>query len=238
MILPEGWIFPQLKSLNRQAAGDGLAITIPIHRPRLGVSDAFLKPDPAANAPRGIRVSRSLLGLRSLDLVGILLPLSRMRERRRSSGKMDPSDESEAAPSIVVLSSSDDEEANEDLSLAIVKKARHREAKRKWSEDALGPGPATAVSPAHVIEISSSSSEAELASDPTPAPSAGGLMSPMEETKDMEKKPKKKRRRKKKKQLEEKEVVSFMLSEKGDSSGEYYYSRRREAIGAARVCDH
>ncbi|RRT57862.1 hypothetical protein B296_00019673 [Ensete ventricosum] len=84
-----------------------------------------------------------------------------MRGRRRSSGKRDPSDESEAAPSIVVLSSSDDEEANEDLSLAIVKKARHREAKRKWSEDALGP-----------------------------------------------------------------------------ASGEYYYSRRREAIGAARVCDH
>lgn len=135
---------------------------------------------------------------------------------------MEPSDEGEAAPSIVFLSSSDDEEANEDLSLAIVKKARQREAKRKWSEDALGRGPVSAVSPAHVIEVSSSSSpqssgEAELASDPTPAPSAGGLMSPMEET-NMQKKPKKRRRKKKKKQLEEKEVVSFMLSVKGDCS--------------------
>ncbi|URE11064.1 Zinc knuckle [Musa troglodytarum] len=135
-----------------------------------------------------------------------------MRERRKSSGKMEPSDEGEAAPSIVFLSSSDDEEANEDLSLAIVKKARQREAKRKWSEDALGPGPVSAGSPAHVIEISSSSSpqssgEAELAPDPTPATSAGALMSPMEETKNMQKKLKKRRRKKKKKHLEENDVL-------------------------------
>ncbi|THU50904.1 hypothetical protein C4D60_Mb06t25270 [Musa balbisiana] len=144
-----------------------------------------------------------------------------MRERRKSNGKMEPSDEGEAAPSIVFLSSSDDEEANEDLSLAIVKKARQREAKRKWSEDALGPGPVSAVSPAHVIEVSSSSSpqssgEAELASDPTPAPFAGGLMSPMEET-NMQKKPKKRRRKKKKKQLEEKEVVDTIVEEETPS---------------------
>ncbi|CAL9096001.1 unnamed protein product [Musa acuminata var. zebrina] len=144
-----------------------------------------------------------------------------MRERRKSNGKMEPSDEGEAAPSIVFLSSSDDEEANEDLSLAIVKKARQREAKRKWSEGALGPGPVSAVSLAHVIEISSSSpqssGEAELASDPTPAPSAGGLMSPMEETKNMQKKPKKRRRNKKKKQLEEKEVVDTIVEEEKPS---------------------
>lgn len=60
-----------------------------------------------------------------------------MATRWRYAGKSDPSDEVDKAETVVVLTSSDDEEANEDLSLAIVEKAKQSKAKRKSVEASL-----------------------------------------------------------------------------------------------------
>ncbi|RWW85405.1 hypothetical protein BHE74_00005902 [Ensete ventricosum] len=131
--------------------------------------------------------------------------------RWRSKGKTAPADEDEETQSVIALGSSDDEEANEDLSLAIVEKARQREAKRKRSEDALGRVPA-AEPPASAVKhssVSPSSGVAELVSDRNPESSVGGLTSLAdgERKKKKPKKPKKKQQ----KEVEEKKVVSFMI---------------------------
>lgn len=135
-----------------------------------------------------------------------------MGQRWRSKGTTPPADEDEEAQSVISLGSSDDEEANEDLSLAIVEKARQREAKRKRSEDALGPVPATAT-PAPAVRLSSvfpSSGVAELVSDRNPESSVGGLTSL---THGERKKKPKKSKKKQQHEVEEKKMVSFMIRE-------------------------
>ncbi|KAJ8498262.1 hypothetical protein OPV22_008814 [Ensete ventricosum] len=133
--------------------------------------------------------------------------------RWRSKGKTAPADEDEETQSVIALGSSDDEEANEDLSLAIVEKARQREAKRKRSEDALGRVPA-AEPPASAVRhssVSPSSGGAELVSDRNPESSVGGLTSLAdgERKKKKPKKPKKKQQ----KEVEEKKVIGALVDE-------------------------
>ncbi|CAL9064799.1 unnamed protein product [Musa banksii] len=131
-----------------------------------------------------------------------------MGQRWRSKGKTAPADEDEEAQSVISLGSSDDEEANEDLSLAIVEKARQREAKRKRSEDALGPVPA-AETPAPAVRLSSvfpSSGVAELVSDRNPESSVGGLTSL---THGERKKKPKKSKKKQQHEVEEKKVLQI-----------------------------
>ncbi|KAJ3697473.1 hypothetical protein LUZ61_001178 [Rhynchospora tenuis] len=60
-----------------------------------------------------------------------------MAPRGRSKGKSDPADEADKAAEVVVLTSSDDEEANKDLSLAILEKAKQSNAKRKSVDDPI-----------------------------------------------------------------------------------------------------
>lgn len=60
-----------------------------------------------------------------------------MAPRWRPKGKSDPSDEAHKAEAVVVLTSSDDEKANEDLSLAVIEKANQSKAKRKSVEGSL-----------------------------------------------------------------------------------------------------
>ncbi|OVA18883.1 zinc finger protein [Macleaya cordata] len=75
--------------------------------------------------------------------------------------KVEEDNEDETGKSVIVLSSSDDEEANEDLSLEIVEKARVRESKRKRGQDL-------------VISLSSSSSdEVEVVADRSNCGSGG-----------------------------------------------------------------
>ncbi|CAL9072787.1 unnamed protein product [Musa textilis] len=135
-----------------------------------------------------------------------------MDQRWRSKGKTAPSDEDEEAQSVISLGSSDDEEANEDLSLAIVEKARQREAKRKRSEDALGSVPA-AEPPAPAVRLSSvfaSSGVAELVSDRNPESSVGGLTSLANG--ERKKKPKKSKKKQQQK-VEEKKVIGAIVDE-------------------------
>lgn len=60
-----------------------------------------------------------------------------MAPRCRPKGKSDPSDEAHKAEAVVVLTSSDDEKANEDLSLAVIEKANQSKAKRKSVQGSL-----------------------------------------------------------------------------------------------------
>ncbi|XP_078172651.1 uncharacterized protein LOC144566493 isoform X2 [Carex rostrata] len=54
-----------------------------------------------------------------------------MAPRSRPKAKSDPSDEAHRAQTVVVLTSSDDEKANEDLSLAVIEKANQSKGKAK-----------------------------------------------------------------------------------------------------------
>ncbi|XP_072978201.1 uncharacterized protein [Typha angustifolia] len=130
-----------------------------------------------------------------------------MIQGRVSKGKADPDGKAD----VVFLSSSDDEEANGDLSLAIVERAMRREAKRKRAEDA--------VSGAAVVNVSSSSSDeveldtCEMPADPGGDPQDG-------ERSNKRKKLKKRKKKKKQQRVPENEIVAFFQPEKGAAGAE------------------
>ncbi|KAJ4959572.1 hypothetical protein NE237_026683 [Protea cynaroides] len=100
--------------------------------------------------------------------------------------------------------SSDDEEANEDMSLAIVEKARMRETKRKWKED-FNEFEARENVRSVVIDLSSSScEEIEVAADRCAA-GYGGAVAPVVAGLEVKKKKKKKKKQKKKKDIKPEE---------------------------------
>lgn len=123
-----------------------------------------------------------------------------MGHRWRPRGKVDPEDEAREAEPVIVLGSSDDDEddkANEDLTLAILEKARQREAMRRGSD-----GAGDAVASAMVVDLSSSADDDEE-----------GEVEEGEKTKKTKKSTKKKKREKMEStHVDESEIVSFVLA--------------------------
>ena len=127
---------------------------------------------------------------------------ARMGKRQRPKVKMDPREDEDAAnsaKSIIFLSSSDDEEANEDLSLKIVEKAMKR-ASRMGHDDAVLAGRSA------LIDLGSSpSEEAEVITD-----WSGPTTDDDVETKSKKKKSKKEKRAGKNMENQDKSVSIFI----------------------------
>ncbi|XP_042499219.1 protein AIR1-like [Macadamia integrifolia] len=115
--------------------------------------------------------------------------------REKMKGKLDLEDEGDTQKPVIVLTSSEDEEANEDLSLKIVEKARMREMNRKRKEDFDEFEVSEGVRSAMVIDLSSSSCEVTEAADQCGATDSGDMASVVAvlEVKNMKKKTKKKK---------------------------------------------
>ncbi|XP_042405816.1 protein air1-like [Zingiber officinale] len=155
-----------------------------------------------------------------------------MSRRSRSKRKPVPDDEEQPSQPITLFSS--DDEANADLSIAIVEKARQRQAKRNKPVDAPFPAPVPASPPVIVLDISSaspSSGEAEFMSGRDTGSSVGGLLSPVD-GKSMTRKKKSKKKQQQVEEDKEKELVGVIVSEEKPSI------RDEEVINEANTSDN
>lgn len=131
-----------------------------------------------------------------------------MGPRRRSKGKVDREAEEEELEeretrSVVVLTSSDDEEANKDLSLEIVEKARNRRGKRLFPTEDDGVAKRVPL-----VELSSASDDGV----------GGELVVPEEEAEEKKKRKKRKKSKKSKEVVEEDGAAEMLV--KGEESQE------------------
>ncbi|XP_043714612.1 uncharacterized protein LOC122662969 [Telopea speciosissima] len=135
--------------------------------------------------------------------------------REKMKGKLNLEDEGDPPKPVIVLTSSEDEEANEDLSLKIVEKARMREIKRKRKEDFDEFEASEGVRSAMVIDLSSSScEETEVAADQCGTTDSGNVAAVVAAEVKKNKKKKKKKKKSKNIKLEEwnvSKVHSFLL---------------------------
>ncbi|XP_058086803.1 uncharacterized protein LOC131233940 [Magnolia sinica] len=119
-----------------------------------------------------------------------------MGKKGKTDGKIDcEGEEGEPLESVIVLSSGDDEEANEDLTLEIVERARERESKRQKGEDLGETEKKSFRSDAVIVLSSSSSDEIEFIEDGD----SGDAEALLEEVKKKKKKKRSKKNKKKKK---------------------------------------
>ena len=129
---------------------------------------------------------------------------ARMGRRQKPKAKIDHQEDEEGANSsrsVIYLSSSDDEEANEDLSLKIVEKAMKRASKTDHNDAVLAGRSA-------VIDLGSSPSEAaEVITD-----RSGPTTDDDAEVKSKKKKSRKEKRANKNIENQEKTVSIFILS--------------------------
>ncbi|KAL6005122.1 hypothetical protein ACLOJK_005683 [Asimina triloba] len=144
-----------------------------------------------SSLPRRVSAARVLLPAGSFD---VSLVISSQILGFRSPRRMGNEDGGEQLESVICLSSSDDEEANKDLSLEIVERAQQRKSKRQKGSDAEEAAERSSAVAAVINLSSSSSDELELVE--------GGAEPVMEEVV----KKKKKRRSKKNKTKRKLEV--------------------------------
>ncbi|KAJ4963148.1 hypothetical protein NE237_023087 [Protea cynaroides] len=139
--------------------------------------------------------------------------------REKMKGKLNLEDEGDPPKPVIVLTSSEDEEANEDLSLKIVEKARMREMKRKRKKDLDEFEASEVVGSVMVIDLSSSScGETEAAADQCGAVDGGDVASVVAAHEAKKNKKKKKKKKNKSIELEERNVNNGWTEEHADTA--------------------